>query len=109
MDSIQLVFVIVYGEKAANPWSRFFLANLTDATSINLNIKTVKGQGAGTTYCKGNTFYLASPMKIYTGIHETSCNSTYTTTRNECHIHHASKVTRIVKNDERKSMNTQTL
>ena len=47
-----------------------------------------------------NTYYLASPKKNYTGIQETSCKNNYTSSRNECRIHHASEVTRIVINDE---------
>jgi len=49
-----------------------------------------------------NTHYLVNAKKYYTGIYETSCKSNYATSRNECRIYHASKVTRIVINDERK-------
>lgn len=75
-------FAIVYGKQATNPWSRFFLEKLTDA--ILVASKTIKRLGVRTTYCKDNSYYLASAKKCYTGIYERSCKSNYTASRNEC-------------------------
>ena len=54
--STKVGFVIVYGKQATKPCSRFFLEKLTDAILIASDIKTIKGLGAGTTYCKENTY-----------------------------------------------------